>query len=77
MDKEATNISNSSSWVNARYCAVCGVLITDFTCICSSGPRIMQLPIPAEHENYFWMDGSVKAELVHLQKTTGYEKRKF
>lgn len=77
MEKEATNISNSSPWLNAKYCIVCGSYIVNSTCKCSSGPKIFKLPIPAECEDFFWMDGSVKADLVYLQNTKAYENRKF
>lgn len=77
MEKEINKVSKSSTWLNTNYCAVCGVLIADFSCKCINGPKIIQLPIPAEWEDFFWMDGSVKAELIDLQKTAGYENRKF
>ncbi|MFN3299837.1 MAG: hypothetical protein ACK41Z_06555 [Sediminibacterium sp.] len=77
MEKKINKILKRSTCLDVKYCAVCGVLIADFKCNCNSGSKIMQLLIPPEYEDFFWMDGSVKAELVHLQKTTAYENRKF
>lgn len=67
MEKQLHKISNPSTSLNANYCAVCGVLISTFSCKCSGSPQIMQLPIPTEWEEYFWMDGSVKPNLISYE----------
>jgi len=44
------------------YCFVCNTPITpDLTCVCAGSPTILKLPIKEEYEDYFFMDGSVRA----------------
>lgn len=69
MEKLLQEISNHSTLFDNKYCSVCGVLILGFSCKCSGIPQIMKLTIPIEMEEYFWMDGSVKANLISYENS--------
>lgn len=48
-------------------CIACNTPITvNLTCLCPESPTVLKLPIKEEHEDYFFMDGSVKAVPVKL-----------
>lgn len=56
-----------ASCVN-KHCVICKGIINEFYCCnCFEGPSILQLQIKKSHQDYFFMDGSVKPVIIKIR----------